>query len=137
LTISPEWLVQGGPRANKILDLFVDEIVLDAFPFQILCPGHMRRVGDDLTAVEPLELGRAGLAIGSPADWLIEKRSGDTRPHERRNPQIQQEARDLLRGCLIQREDVLPLIEERQASDETALRTYERDPRTRWRGVPL
>jgi hypothetical protein len=56
-----------------------DELVLDAMPWQLLGPGHLRRLDDDgalpldrdgLGTVRPVVPGIVELSIGRPAGWL-------------------------------------------------------------------
>ena len=50
-----------------------DVVVPDAFPFQILGPGHLHRLrerGHDELEGEPLEDGRVAVTLGDPVDWM-------------------------------------------------------------------
>jgi hypothetical protein len=57
------------PRINvSVTGDYVDH-AFDAFPFQVLSEGHLRRL-PELSEGEPLPGGRVGLSLGEMKDWL-------------------------------------------------------------------
>lgn len=95
-----------------------DEIVPEAYPWQILGPGHLRRLGHVPAGARPLPGGRVELAIGEAESWLIRRDFDRTRgrwgdPIPRRQPGIQEAAREVLRPCLMTENQVLNLLGER------------------------
>lgn len=100
----------------------IDEIVSDAFPYQILGPGHIQRLGtnwelieqSDLTSVEQLAGDRLELRIGDPAAWL---------PGSRQRPAVQRQGRQLLEPCLIDRLAALELAQQRYKENRSIKRT--------------
>lgn len=69
------------------LHLICDDYVFDAFPFQILSPGHLERLGEVPPSAQPLNGGRVELSLGTPEEWLDdfnEQEAADERgPRER------------------------------------------------------
>jgi hypothetical protein len=66
------WPAHGGAAPNAVAAQVGDVVVPDAFPFQVLGPGHLERVrsrGQDLDG-ELLEDGRLVVVLGDPDDWL-------------------------------------------------------------------
>lgn len=107
--------IQAGWCRSEWVDQLGDEITYDACPYQVLGPGHLRRLadagrrfGDEL---RPLGEGRAELSIGEPSSWLLD--------HPERS-RVQAEARELLRPCLATDEESLELLREkwRRGRDE-------------------
>lgn len=135
-----DWCWNGGAAPEQLWNL-CDELVLDAFPFQILGPGHLARLQDagvDLNhqtqldqRVELLSDGRVGLTIGAPAAWLIDDPArvmatvapGDI-GRQRRNAQLQVAAQQVLRPCLLSRDEARSL-ERRRARRESGLDSAE------------
>ena len=67
------WPEQGGAAPNAVASLVGDVVVPDAFPFQVLGPGHQERlaaVGRPGPLGEALGDGRYALELGDPVDWL-------------------------------------------------------------------
>jgi hypothetical protein len=67
------WPAQGGAPPNAVVAQAGDVVVPDAYPFQILGPGHLARLrerGQHELAAEPLEDGRAAVSLGDPLDWF-------------------------------------------------------------------
>jgi hypothetical protein len=65
------WPAEGGASPNTVAGQAVDLVVPDAFPLQILGPGHLARLrerGHDLDGVA-LDDGRLEVALGDPDDW--------------------------------------------------------------------
>lgn len=63
------WYSQGGEHPGLMAPL-CDEYVVDAFAYQILSPGHLRRLGGVPASARPLPGNRVELAIGEPLEWL-------------------------------------------------------------------
>jgi hypothetical protein len=70
------WRDQGGASPNLVAGRLGDVLVPDVYPYQILGPGHLARLGhgafdpDDPPVGEPLAGGKVELLIGEPQDWL-------------------------------------------------------------------
>lgn len=66
------WPEQGGARPNSVASLVGDVAVPDAYPFQILGPGHVERLGQQgrQPIGRPLGDGRYEVGLGDPVDWL-------------------------------------------------------------------
>lgn len=72
---SDGWRAQGGASPNLVAGRLVDTLVPDAFPFQVIGPGHLERFvpGADIGAPplgDPLPGDRIEVVVGDPADWL-------------------------------------------------------------------
>lgn len=97
-----EWSMYHG-FPDSFPDL-CDEVVLDAFPYQVLGPRHLERLGGLPEGARFLPGGRAELTIGEPGDWLFSESAIEARiarPWEligprRARPGIEEEARRLL-----------------------------------------
>lgn len=86
----------GRPDAapHELVQRHCDEIVLDAYPYQVLGPGHLQRLGSAGRSSESIPSrallgGRIGVALGAPSDWLLDR------------AERQQRARELLAPCLL------------------------------------
>ena len=71
------WRAHGGASPNAVVGQVGDVAVPDAYPYQVLGPGHRARRQQhgpeplDTGALgQPLEGGRSEVALGDPADWL-------------------------------------------------------------------
>jgi hypothetical protein len=70
------WQEHGGAPANVVAGEVGDVRVPDAFPYQIIGPGHVARLDGRTTKVgappigDPLPDGRIEIEIGEPTDWL-------------------------------------------------------------------
>ena len=67
------WPEHGGAAPNAVASLVGDVVVPDAYPFQVLGPGHAERlasVGRPGPLGQPLGDGRFALELGDPVDWL-------------------------------------------------------------------
>jgi hypothetical protein len=69
----PEDLPRG--RAREAFDL-PDVLVADAFPWQVLGPRHVARMGELPANAVPLGRDRWELAIGDPGDWASPAHAG-------------------------------------------------------------
>lgn len=76
-----------------------DELVLDAFPFQILGPGHGKRLGGLPRGVRTLGSGMFELTVGDVEDWF---------------PGVRDSGRALLTPCLVTAEEARALEEARR-----------------------
>ena len=67
------WPAHGGAAPNAVAAQVGDVVVPDAFPFQVLGPGHLDRLrarGHEDLEGEVLEDGRLVVVLGDPDDWL-------------------------------------------------------------------
>lgn len=67
------WRARGGGAPNRVAAVACDVAVPDAFPWQILGPGHLARIeaaGEEPPPLEHLGDGRVEVTLGDPADWL-------------------------------------------------------------------
>lgn len=111
-----EWYANGG-EAPESIDFLLDTVVPDAYPYQILGPGHLERLGARPPGTEPLAANRVELAVGDPASWLIDRElAAGTRPGydfelsaRRRDPTIPSTARTMLQPCLLKAGEAYPL----------------------------
>jgi hypothetical protein len=105
------WRAHDGASPNALVGQVGDVAVPDAFPYQVLGPGHRaRRAQLGLPSLgQPLEGGRTELELGDPVDWLPR--------YETRN-----EARELgwkeLRGLLLTDTELATLVAERRGDGQ-------------------
>ena len=67
------WPARGGADPNAVVGQVADVVVPDAFPVQVLGPGHLLRFrerGREEIDGEPLDDGRVEVTLGEPTDWL-------------------------------------------------------------------
>ena len=70
------WRDQGGASPNLVAGRLCDVLVPDAFPYQILGPGHLERLAgadpdpEEPPLGEPIGHDKVELFIGEPVDWL-------------------------------------------------------------------
>jgi hypothetical protein len=67
------WRARGGAPPNRVAASVCDVVVPDAYPWQVLGPGHLHRLdqlGEEPPPYEQLGDGRIEVALGDPADWL-------------------------------------------------------------------
>jgi len=72
------WRGRGGASPNLVAGELADLLVPDAFPYQILSSGHLRRLGEadpalmsgDAPIGEEIGDGRIEVLVGDPSDWL-------------------------------------------------------------------
>lgn len=88
-----------GGAAPGTVDLVRDVLALDGFPWQMLGPGHVERLGAPPKGSIALGEGRVELGIGDPREWLAET----TKDHARRR------ARELLAPCLLSDDEAAEL----------------------------
>ena len=96
-----EW---QGQRSPELYDMYVP----DAFPYQVLGPGHLRRLGGRPAGSRTLDDSHVEVSIAEPSEWLLDPRAARVEPTPyvglsawRRNPGVQQAARDVLQACLV------------------------------------
>lgn len=81
-----------------------ETIVLKAFPWQMLGPEHLVRLGRIPENARPLEGGKVELQLGDPADWL----PGASPEQRERNLK---EGRRLLSACIVSSDEARDLID--------------------------
>jgi hypothetical protein len=67
------WRARGGASPNRVAAVAADVVVPDAFPWQVLGPGHLDRLaelGEQPPPYDALGDGHVEVALGDPADWL-------------------------------------------------------------------
>lgn len=111
------WMTEGGEYPDNIA-LLCDEVVFDGFPYQILGPGHLRRLGGMPSGARALENGRFELTVGDPRGWLLDDSSYHPLVWEgitsrRRDPNLQELARRLLGPCLLRQGEGSALLQAR------------------------
>jgi hypothetical protein len=83
--------MKGSGRSwTKLTDL-CDELCFEAFPYQILSPGHLARFERQPAGARPLAGGRIELSLGDPNEWL---------PESPLREEAVASARELLAPCL-------------------------------------
>lgn len=98
----PDWA--SGLAAPDLVWRASDEVVLDAFHWQILSTGHLLRLEHVPDHAEPLDAGRVEVTLGDADDWL----PGES--HE----EIRAQGRRTFAGCLLQHNEALLLLQERR-----------------------
>jgi len=86
-----------GEQAD-LMKFHCDRLVLDAFPYQIIGPGHLDRLGGPPPGARPLAGDRIGVTIGDPQAWVP-----DDPAAWRRDKALQARAREVLAPCLVGR----------------------------------
>lgn len=109
------WCVEGGPDVGGVNGYLRDELVFDAFVYQILGPGHLARSANPPPGARAQIGGRVEVSIGEFRDWLpdhasIKRQVGYPYVYSNyRNPEIQQHARQVLAPWLMTEEEVARL----------------------------
>jgi hypothetical protein len=104
LGLNPDgWRRQGGAPPNLVAGELVDELVPDAFPYQILGLRHTAKL-EGLGGLVPLRDGKMELTLGEPADWL---------PSAPVRFEAQATGWDLLRPCLATDDEIYQLLRSR------------------------
>lgn len=98
------WVLEGGDDPTFV-QAVCDEYVFDAFPYQVLGPGHLRHLGGIPAGAAELDGGRVELFVGEPASWLLDPSKPVTRdPTPRRHdPSLQARGRQILAPCLLRK----------------------------------
>lgn len=121
------WKLGGEPP--ELIENLCDEYVFDAFPYQILSPGHIQQLGGVPAGGRELGGGRVEFAIGDPRQWLLEPRQPmvfgyDPFVGHRRDPEVVEKGRRLLAPCLLRSGDEgrLELLKARRARGDAMAR---------------
>ncbi|HEY2813457.1 MAG TPA: hypothetical protein VGJ03_08350 [Acidimicrobiales bacterium] len=102
--LSPSgWQSQGGAPPNTVARELLDERVPDAFPYQVLGPGHLARLADHSLPLEHLGDGRAEVNVEHPRSWLIANPERDD---------AQAQGWDLLQALLVAEEELAARLDE-------------------------
>jgi hypothetical protein len=108
LGLSPAgWQTQGGAPPNVIARELIDTHVPDAFPYQVLGPGHVASLGEIGFAYEALGDGRIEITLDEPESWLPDRPERDD---------VQAQGWDVLAACLVLESDLEAVL----ASDRRA-----------------
>lgn len=83
------WKYEGG-ASSELLDRVRDVLVFDGFPWQVIGPGHLQRLGSPPEGAVSIGNGKFELSVGEPEDWLRMPGAKGVR----------QRARELLAACL-------------------------------------
>jgi len=109
---STELVLAGGAEPMWVTYL-CDELAFEAYPYQILSPGHLRRLGGPPPGASALDQGRVELSIDQPSSWLLNASAYEPRDRKwfelgsrRRDPEVQQRARAILAPCLLSEREV-------------------------------
>lgn len=113
-----EWSFLAGGAPTEYVEKVCDELVFDAFPYQVLGPGHLDRLSrrrswygrSRLIATRPVAGGRAELHIGDVECWL---------PGSPKRSHIQEKGRKMLMPCLVGRAEALAVMDDRRTDDST------------------
>jgi len=97
---------QGSQRSWYSVNDVCDAVCVEAFPYQVLSPGHLARLGATPAGARPLAAGRVELALGDPYAWL---------PGSPLREGAVASAREVLAPCL---GDVEPILLERLLEHE-------------------
>lgn len=106
---APVVLSRPGEAPADLVERLCDEIILDAFPYQVLGPGHLARLsasGEISSACRttPALRGRIAVAVSDPQEWLTE-------------PALQQDlGRDALAPCILTSDDARSLLQSREST---------------------
>jgi hypothetical protein len=73
---------------------------------QVLSAGHVERLGGPPTGARRLDGDRWELVVGEPEQWV---------PGHRDLARVREEARDLLRACLVDADEAFSLARQRMA----------------------
>lgn len=97
--VAPTFLRLAG--AKHAFEPFCDEAVFDGFPYQVLGPGHLDRLGGPPPGAEPIAGGRVELAVPGLHGWLGEEARAIARdPLGARRTAGCEPVKRLLRPCL-------------------------------------
>lgn len=92
---------RSGWYREADVERLLDELVLDAFPYQVLGRRHLARLGGPPRDGRPFPGDRLELELGESSDWLAT---------------AQERARELLAPCLLKAGEAAPIREEREAA---------------------
>ena len=107
LGLSPDgWQTQGGAPPNVVARELITDRVPDAFPYQVLGPEHVRRLGEMSFSHEALSDGHIEVSIDEPLSWLPEAIERDD---------AQALGWELLAPCLVSEEELDAVLASRGA----------------------
>ena len=113
LGLSPDgWQTQGGASPNVVARELLTDRVPDAYPYQVLGPEHVRRLGEARFTYESLGDGHIELSIDEPATWL---------PDAVERDDSQAMGWDLLAPCLVREDELDALLAARDSADVVEL----------------
>lgn len=98
IDLAPTFLRFAG--AHHPLEPFCDEAVFDGFPYQVLGPGHLQRLGGPPPGARPIAAGRVEISAGDLTSWMDESTSGGPAGMGTAAPQLRRAVRSALRPCL-------------------------------------
>ncbi|MEY2404681.1 MAG: hypothetical protein QOD38_2232, partial [Acidimicrobiaceae bacterium] len=102
LGLSPAgWQSQGGAPPNVIARELADDRVPDAYPYQVLGPGHVAHLAGGGVSYESLGDGRVEVTLDEPESWL---------PGRTERDDAQAQGWDALAPCLVLEEDLAALV---------------------------
>jgi hypothetical protein len=96
--VSPTFLRFAG--LHHPLEPFCDEAVFDGFPYQVLGPGHLERLGGPPAGARMLAGGRVEVAAGDLAPWIDEGTGGRGANLGPRRGMLRGPVQRLLQPCL-------------------------------------
>lgn len=96
--VAPTFLRFAG--AHHPLEPFCDEAAFDGFPYQVLGPGHLARLGAVPPGSQPLAEGRVELSVGDLREWIATGSAGQPASLGWGGGAIREPAQRLLRPCL-------------------------------------
>jgi hypothetical protein len=107
------WRAHGGASPNAVVGQVGDVAVPDAFPYQVLGPGHRARLASlgRPALGHPLDGDRAELELGDPADWLP--------LYETRSESLERGWKELA-GLLLTDGELAALVADRPSHDAAA-----------------
>ncbi|MDP1848995.1 MAG: hypothetical protein Q8K79_14480 [Solirubrobacteraceae bacterium] len=118
-SVEPDWRREMGGAHAELARELCDEIVFDAFPYQLLSSGHLRRLGGMPEGASRLDDDHVEVTVGDISDWLFvpeperEARLVVLYDLKRRNPDIQRRGRQLLAPCLLSAADARDIYQHR------------------------
>lgn len=130
--VAPTFLRFTG--ASHPLEPFCDEAVFDGFPYQVLGPGHLDRLGGPPPGSRALADGRVELAAGQMSAWIAESASGRPARIGGSGAALRDPVRQLLRPCLeldgrLLRQERWDRVKRRRLDlDDLAVPQYRFDP---------
>src|SRR5205823_271820 len=117
LGISPDgWQSQGGAPPNIVARELISDRVPDAFPYQVLGPEHVNRLGDVRFAHEALGDGHIEVSIDEPASWY---------PDAVERDDAQAVGWEILAPCLVRDDELSELLGERATADVVELASFD------------
>jgi hypothetical protein len=110
LGLSPDgWHAQGGAPPNLVARELLGDRVPDAYPYQVLGPGHVARLRGTDVVFEALSDGHVEVTLDDPAVWLPWLASRDD---------AQAQGWDVLNQLLVTESEVESLVAARATADD-------------------